>query len=185
MQNIIATIPNIIRIETYVKGNHVDSNVTPTEFAFGTEKEPLAIASHDEIPCFFVHENGYFGAIKVSKEEALNDKILAKVGPALGQYGLSGAGLHVIFGPRLSFSHTPVEPEELVEVLGKYPNACKRTSGVNYLDIPLVCLMQFRALGVHMKNIHIGEIDTYENPSALYSASRGDEEENVTLATLL
>lgn len=185
MQNIIATIPGKLRIETYVKGNHVDPSVKPVDFFFGQERFPLAIEAHDEVPCFFIHKDGYFGAIKISKKDAISDKIINDLGQALKDNGLHGEDLEVIMGPSLGFSHTPVESEELEAVLPKYRGACKITSGVNYLDIPLMCFLQFRALGVHMANIHCSDYDTFENPSLLYSKTRGEEEENVTLATLL
>ena len=186
MQNIIDLIPGYVRIETYAKGNAVALNVNPvSSFAFGKEREPLALSTHDEVPCFFVHEDGYFGAIKVNFEEAIGGKIPELVGKALSENGLSGDKLHVIMGPCLTFSHTPVSEETYVEVAKVYRGACKGTSGVFYIDVPFICLLQFRALGVKMENIRIGDYDTYENPSLLYSALREEHEENVTLATLL
>lgn len=186
MQNIIDFIPDRLRIETYAKGNNVSINVTPTEsFAFGKDKAPLALACHDEVPCFFVSEDGYFGAIKVSFEEALSNKIGNLLGKALEDNGVKGESLHVIMGPCLTFSHTPVEEDVYETVAKTYRAAAKATSGVEYVDVPLICLLQFRALGVKMENIRVGDYDTFENPSLLYSKKRGEEEENVTLATLL
>ena len=186
MQNIIDTIPGKLRIETYAKGNQVAMHVAPVEsFLFTDEKAPLAIASHDEAPCFFVHDAGYVGAIKVSLSEALEGKVEALVGEALSAHGLQGEGLHVIIGPCLTFSHTPIERETLVKAMERYRGACKITSGVDYFDVPLACLLGFRALGVPMAQIQVSPYDTFENPSLLYSKLRGEEEENVTLATLL
>ena len=186
MQNIIDTIPGKLRIETYVKGNQVATSVAEVEsFAFGKEKAPLALATHDEVPCFFVHDAGYFGAIKVSLGEAMDGKVESLVGEALRQNNLSGEGLHVIFGPCITFSHTPIESEVLAKAMEHYRGACKITHGVDYFDLPLAVLIAFRCLGVPMANIKVGVYDTFENPSLLYSATRGEEEENVTLATLL
>ena len=186
MQNIIDILPNAIRLETYVKGNAVDLSVTPVDsFAFGRENAPLALETHDEVPCFFLHEEGYFGAIKVSFQEAIDGKIVNLLGEALKENGLDGERLHVIMGPCLTFPHCPVEPEVFDEVTKKYLPACKVTSGTHYIDVPLICLLQFRALGAKMENIRIGDYDTYENASLLYSQKRGEENENVTLATLL
>ena len=186
MQNIVDFIPNRLRIETYVKGNQVALSVAPIEsFYFGKSTAPLALESHDEVPCFFVSEDGYFGAIKVSFPEALDGKIEKLLGQALSEQGVSGESLHVIMGPTLTFSHNPVSEEEYHRIAQDYRAACKATSGVYYVDTPLLCLMQFRALGVKMENIRIGDYDTFENPSLLYSLARGEEEENVTLATLL
>ena len=186
MQNIVDVIPGYVRIETYVKGNQVAPNVEPIpSFAFGKEKAPLALSHHDELPCFFYHEDGYFGAIKVNFEEAVNGKILDLVGKALTENGLAGEKLHVIMGPCLTFSHTPVSEETFAEVAKTYRGACKGTSGVYYVDVPLICLLQFRSLGAKMENIRIGDYDTFEDPSLFYSKAREEEEENVTLATLL
>ena len=38
-----------------------------------------------------------------------------------------------------------------------YRAACKRTDGVDFLDLPLLLLMQMRREGVKMANIHIGD----------------------------
>ena len=185
MQNIIDSLPNLIRIETYAKGNQVAMSVAPVDFYFGTETSPLAIAHHDEVPCFFAHKKGYFGAIRVSMKEALEGKIPALVGAALRDNGLPGEGLHVIMGPCLTLFHTPVDEETFAKTMEQYRGACKRTAGIDYIDVPLICLLQFRALGVPMDQIRVGAYDTFENPSLLYSQARGEEEENVTLATLL
>ena len=186
MQNVVDIIPNKIRIETYVKGNNVDLSVSPVEsFVFTDTKGPIALSTHDEVPLFFVHEDGYFGAIKVNFQEALDNKIGTLLGEELAKRGLSAEKLNVIMGPSLTFSHNPVEEELYEEVAKKYRGACKATSGVYYVDIPFICLLQCRALGVPMANIRIGDYDTFENPSLFFSQARGEENENVTLATLL
>ena len=105
---------------------------------------------------------------------------------AVTQYGLNPAEIEVYMGPCLTFSHTHVERKLLEELMDRgYRACCKRTDGVDFLDLPLLLLMQLRRQGVPMKNIHIGDYDTYENPDLLLSKLRGDEGENVTIAKLL
>jgi len=144
----------------------------------------VAVDAHDEIPFFFASE-GVIGAAKITLEDAVKEEFKARLHAAMTQYGLIPEKIQVCLGPCLTFSHTHVERALIEEMMDRgYRAACKRTDGVDFLDVPVLVLMQCRSLGIPMENIHIGDYDTYENPEILHSALRGDKEDNRTVATL-
>ena len=173
---------------TYVKGNPVPTLPTLAEpfVVVAGKQASVAISSHDEIPLFFAVKGVLVGAGKVDLESGVNEDFAKRFHAAITQYGLNPEQIEVYVGPCLTFSHTHVERKLLEELMDRgYRAACKRTDGVDFLDLPLLLLMQLRRKGVPMANIHIGDYDTFENPELLYSALRGDEENNITIATLL
>lgn len=144
----------------------------------------LAIQSNDEVPFFFA-SNGVLGAAKIDLNAAVEEVLEKKLHAAITQFNLNPEEIEVYMGPCLTFSHTHVERPLIENLMDRgYRAACKRTDGVDFLDVPLLLLMQCRHLGIPMKNIHIGDYDTFENPSLLYSALRGDNGKNLTVATL-
>ena len=144
----------------------------------------LAIATRDEVPLVFAGK-GILGVAKVGLKEAVDETVLKKFHACITQYDLDPASIQVYLGPSLTFSHTHVDRPLIVNLMDRgYRACCKRTDGVDFLDVPLLVLMQCRHLGIPMANIHIGDYDTFENPQLLYSTLRGDEKDNVTVATL-
>ena len=137
------------------------------------------------MPLFFAC-NGVLGAAKIDLNAAVNEEFKKKLHAAITQFNLRPESIEVYIGPCLTFSHVHVERALMESLMDRgYRAACKRTDGVDFLDLPVMALVQCRALGVPMANIHIGDYDTFENPSLLYSKLRGDENENLTVATLL
>ena len=144
----------------------------------------IGVESHDEIPFFFACP-GVLGAAKIGIDDAVNGDFRKKLHAAMTQYNLDAKKMEVYMGPCLTFSHTHIERSLLEKLMDQgYRAACKRTSGVDFLDVPVLVLVQCRELGIPMENIHIGDHDTFENPELLYSALRGDKETNLTIATL-
>lgn len=145
-----------------------------------------AVSSADEVPLFFGVSKRLLGAAKIDLESGVKEDFAKRFHAAITQYGLNPGEIEVYMGPCLTFSHTHVERKLIEELMDRgYRAACKRTDGVDFLDLPLLILMQLRREGVPMKNIHIGDYDTYENPELLRSKLRGDEGENITIAKLL
>ncbi|MCR5348116.1 MAG: laccase domain-containing protein [Bacilli bacterium] len=144
----------------------------------------LCVASNDEIPLFFAAK-GVLGGAKIDLKSAVDGSFREKFHTAITQYNLNPAEIQVYMGPCLTFSHTSVERKLIEQLMGEgYRAACKRTDGIDFLDVPVLVLMQCRRLGVPMANIHIGDYDTFENPDLLYSALRGDKKVNHTVAKL-
>ena len=144
----------------------------------------VSVETNDEVPLLF-YVDGILGASKVSLQDTISGTFEKRLHAAITQYGLNPEAISVYMGPCLTFSHTHVERKLIEELMDRgYRAACKRTDGVDFLDVPLLLLMQCRKLGVKMENIHISDYDTYENPDLLYSALRGDKENNLTVASL-
>ena len=173
---------------TFTKGGHPVGTPTmadPFLVVPGKEAE-IAVSSSDEVPLFFAVAKKLLGAAKIDLDSGVKEDFAKRFHASVTQYGLNPAEIEVYMGPCLTFSHTHVERKLLEELMDRgYRACCKRTDGVDFLDLPLLILMQLRREGVPMKNIHIGDFDTYENPELLRSKLRGDEGENITVAKLL
>lgn len=169
---------------TYVKGNErpvVLTNPVPV-FAPG---ESVSLLSHDEIPCFLAEKGKFLAGFVIDRNEALMGTKKEEISRLLEDVKADKQQVEVYFAPCLTFSHIIVSEEEIQEAMEKgYQPACKRTDGIDFLDVPLILLMQLRSLGIPMENIHLSRFDTFENPSLLYSSLNGDKEYNVTVATL-
>ena len=147
-------------------------------------KAQLGVSCSDEIPLFFAAK-GVLGAAKIGLENAINGEFAKDLHAAITQYNLDPRDIQIYMGPCLTFSHTHVERKLLERLMDEgYRAACKRTDGVDFVDIAVLILMQCRKRGILMENIHIGDYDTFENPDLLYSKLRGDKEENLVVATL-
>ncbi len=172
---------------TYVKGTHLpnfDNLADPFQVVAG-KSASLAILSSDEVPLVFSVKGRLLGGAKISLDDAVNETFAHRFHAAITQYALDPREIEVYMGPCLTFSHTHVERKLMEEIMDRgYRAACKRTDGVDFLDVPLLVLIQLRQEGVEMRNIHIGDYDTYENPELLFSKLRGDEKENLTIAVL-
>lgn len=145
----------------------------------------VCLSSRDQLPCFYGKKGSFLSAELFNRESALDGSSIAKVETRLRAHSISPADLEVYLAPCLTFSHTIVNEETIQAVIGRgYREACKRTDGIDFLDVPLIVLIQFRHIGVKMENIHIASFDTSENPSLLYSASNGDDKDNLSVATL-
>ena len=154
-------------------------------FAFKAGKNiDLGIETADEVPLVFAAE-GMLGVAKVTLDDAVKEVIKDRLHAAFTQFNVDPAKLEVYMGPCLTFSHTHVERPLIEELMDRgYRACCKRTDGVDFLDVPVLLLVQLRHLGVKMENIHISDYDTFENPDILFSRLRGDSEGNFTLAHL-
>ena len=176
----------LFRASTYGKGVEQPKGPTIVD-SFGLvagEKAAIGIRSHDELPLFFAAP-GILGAAKITPAMALDETFLNDLHAAMTQRNLKPEEIEVYMGPCLTFSHTRVERKTIETLMGKgYRAACKRTDGIDFLDVPVLVLMQCRRLGIPMAQIHIGDYDTFENPDLLYSELRGDKANNLTIATL-
>jgi copper oxidase (laccase) domain-containing protein len=138
------------------------------------------LATADEIPfVYYFPALKIYGAAKVTKDEALKEIPYFKMKDLMAQYGLKGEDVRIYLGPSLTFSHTLVERSVIVSLMEKgYRSACKRTSGVDFLDVPMLVVTMMRKLAIPFKNIHLDNHDTFECDSLLYSALRGDVKAN-------
>lgn len=177
-----------LAVTTFVKGSRLPGTVNLAEpfLVVAGKKASVAIASNDEVPVFFAVKGTLIGAAKVTLEDGVEEEFAKRFHAAITQYGLRPETIEVYVGPCLTFSHTHVERALLERLMDRgYRAACKRTDGVDFLDLPLLLLMQMRREGVKMANIHIGDYDTFENPELLHSKLRGDTENNLSVANLI
>ena len=187
MENVKTKVGEAFLAETFVKGNEpsISSFVDGYEVTMA-KGASLAISSTEEAPVFFGIKGRLLGAAKIDLERAVSLYIKDKMHTTITAYDLNPKEIEVYIAPCLTFSHTIVERSliEKMMALG-YRAACKRTDGVDFFDVPVAILVQMRELGIPMKNIHISDYDTFENPEMFYSKLHSDEKENVTVATLL
>ncbi len=172
------------RAVTYVKGNDRPVVLTSPVPAFAPG-ESVSLLSHDEIPCFLAEKGKFLAGFVVDQEAALSGSKKEEISRFLNEMKAELKKVEVYFAPCLTFSHIIVSEEEIEGAMEQgYQPACKRTDGSDFLDVPLILLMQLRSLGIPMENIHLSRFDTSENPSLLYSSLNGDREYNLTVATL-
>ena len=170
-----------LHAKTYGEGEKAKATPAKENPAF-TKGAPLALASADEVP-LFIKEGDKLIAFKADFPTLLEkDGVTERLAPLFAKEGIDPRGAICYIGPSLSFSHCPVSRalQEKLIAQGKRA-ACKRTSGVDYVDYQVLALLALRALGVPMKNIYVSPYCTYES-KGLYSRSRGDQEENLTVA---
>ncbi len=172
---------------TTVKGGRapsVDKLAKPFVVVAG-KGASVGVSTSDEIPLIFAVKGSLIGAAKIDLKSGVEGEFAKRFHAAVTQYSLRPSAIEVYMGPCLTFSHTHVERPLIEELMDRgYRAACKRSEGVDFLDLPLLILMQLRHEGVPMVNIHIGDYDTFENPDLLHSKLRGDDGENVTIAEL-
>jgi copper oxidase (laccase) domain-containing protein len=188
MEKIIFENAPELRLETYTKeavsypaGEEVaDFSVT------ALSHHPLVVKTADEVPFFFYDKKAHLiGAAKLSKEETLKEYLKTKMHEIMVQYNLQGEDIVAYLGPALTFSHTLVDRPTLLKVMDMgYRAAAKRTSGVDFFDVPVMNVLMLRKLGIPAENIFIDAHDTFECETLLYSKLRGDKKENPSVIEL-
>lgn len=188
MENIIHEKDGF-KATTFVRDNPRPSDIDEMVDSYGVTpslNKTLGIYSADEIPLFLYEKGRILIAAKVNKEDAIKGETKAKIHATITQYNLDPSKLHAYMGPCLTFSHTVVDRPIIEDLMEKgYRAAAKRTDGVDFIDVPVLLLLELRSLSIPMENITIGNYDTYENPELFYSSLRGDEQANLTIASLL
>lgn len=146
----------------------------------------LLINYQDELPfLFYSEEIPLIGAALLTKEKSLKEELLLEMKGLIATYALKPEKLQCFLGPSLTFSHTPVEREILEWCMkNDYRMAAKRTSGVDFLDVPFLNALQLRKLKIPFANIHLTPYDTFECEDLFYSALRGEKEKNVAYISL-
>lgn len=146
--------------------------------------QSMLIEAADEVPLFIGAKGCFLAGKAYSIDDALNEKPLKDFRAVLKMLNVKPENLQVVLGPSLTFSHIEQDCEVLARVnkMG-YGLACKGTGGKFYLDLQVLVLLQMRALGIPMDNIHVSIYDTFDT-TALKSALRGDKEKNRFIAVL-
>ena len=142
----------------------------------------ILLSASDEIP-FFYKAGDSLGGMVIDQEASLKKSIMDAVVLVLEKHRPEEIVCYL--GPSLSFSNVIVErriQEELIK--NGYQAACKRTSGVDYLDLPLLNFLYLRELGIPAENIFLSPYDTFDT-EGLYSKKRGDKESNENVASIV
>jgi copper oxidase (laccase) domain-containing protein len=162
---------------TAIKGTAFEvEGKTVTDFGYVKDRTPLLVETADEVPCFFFVKKKLLGAAVLSEERTLKEFLKEKLGALIKTEGLNPKDLLVYFGPCITFSHCPASREYQLDLMKRgYGPACKRTDKVDYVDYPVMNVLQLRALGIPMANIYISDYDTFENPDLFYSHARKDD----------
>ena len=140
----------------------------------------LTMEAADEVPLIVYDPDGRCAALLSYTKEQLLEELPKKEIRALAiKYGIDLTQLLVYIGPALTFSHVPVQREELLHVIEMgYRAAAKRTSGIDFLDLPVLAILELRAIGIPFENILPSGLDTFEGEAIFYSELRGDERKN-------
>lgn len=151
------------------------------DFAVTMEKgNRLILKTNDELPIvFYSLKPKLIGGLIVDEEKSLKETTFQKIKEVLTSFNIKPSDLYVVFGPSLTFSHCPVERSVIEKLLDyDYRAAAKRTNGVDFIDIPVLNILQLRRLGIPFKNIATTNIDTYECSEILFSKLRGEDQKN-------
>lgn len=188
MEKIIFESCQDLSVITYTKeAKSIPAGDDVTSFLVSAEKNhPYQLNTADEVPfVFYDHNAKLFGLGKLTKEETLNEFLLKKMHQIMVQYNLKSDDIVCYFGPSLTFSHVVVDRPTLLRIMDMgYRAAAKRTSGVDFFDVPIMNFLMLRKLGIPAANITIDAHDTYECDQLLYSSLRGDSKKNPTLVEL-
>lgn len=183
MENIVFELDGFKAV-TYTLGN-TPANKGKGKSVTARKHDPVVVETADEVPLIFYVKDRVLGALSISKEQAIALEAKKQVKTTLVAYSVDPNDVYVYLGPCLAFSHTNVSREAIIEIINLGYNAvAKRTDGIDFLDVPLLVLLQMRELGIPMKNIYVSPYDTFENPDMFYSQLAGDKEKNITIATL-
>jgi hypothetical protein len=144
---------------------------------------PYVLKTADELPlAFFLPKRGIFGGIVLTPKDSLEEKLFRDFKTFLDQIKAKPEEVYFCFGPSLTFSHVVIDRPTLLKIMDLgYRGAAKRTSGLDFFDVPMMNFLQLRKLGVPAANITLDAHDTFEDDALLYSHSRGDKENNLTL----
>lgn len=172
------SIRTLVKDETYEKDAYIPAN----DFSL-SKKDSLILLTADEIPfVFYVASHNFVGALSLSKEDTMNEKILFVLKDIMKKENIAPTDIYCYLGPSLTFSHVRVDRETLLNVIKRgYRSAAKRTDKVDYLDLPMMNVTILRNLGIPFSHIDIDVHDTYEAEPLLYSESRGDTKKNPTI----
>lgn len=178
-----------LRLETYTK----EATSTPegesvsSFFVSALAHHPFVLNTADEVPFFFYDRKAHlFGGAPLSKEGTLNEEAKKRMHEVIVQYNLDPRDIAVYLGPSLTFSHTLVDRPTLLKIMAMgYRAAAKRTSGVDFFDVPVMNVLMLRHLGIPAENIVVDAHDTFECDSLFYSKLRGDKGLNPSVIELL
>ena len=136
----------------------------------------LGVFHADCCPIFISSKSGHLVGIVHAGEKGTFKKVLFKsLSTIINNENINPEDLLVHIGPSLTFSHRIVNlsAKEMVEKYGdEYLVAFKITSGVSFIDLPLINYLQAREANIPSKNISVYDGCTYENEDLFFSHSR-------------
>lgn len=141
------------------------------------EKGDFIIKTNSGVTLFFAKNGKFIKGASYSQDDLLSEKLTADLNNIDAD--------EAIFGPSFGFSFNPVEASLLEDLLSKgYRLCCKKTNGVNYLDLPLLAYEQLINKGYKPNNIHLSDIDIMEDEN-FYCDKKGDKELNTCVVSSL
>lgn len=147
--------------------------------ALYTKEKGLALAIYHAncVPLFvYVPRHEIVGIIHAGEIGSVNNITGLFVGKLMKDEGVKASEIYVNIGPSLSFSHRIISKkraEELAALGGPIQKAVKATLPQYFLDLPLLNILQLRAVGVPFENITFSNICTFENSDRFYYFEKG------------
>jgi len=143
--------------------------------------DALSISYGDDMAfVFYSNSSKIIGGCLLTRERAESGYLKTELRQVMANYGLLPEDIHCYLGPSLTFAHCPMGEDALESkfIRKGYNGACKRTSGVAFLDLQVLETYYLRELGIPFDNIVVDEGDTFECDDLYFSPLRGDSEKN-------
>lgn len=154
-----------------------ESGVGPCDALYTFESHlALGIFHADCVPVFFCspkhHLIGIIHAGDIGTFKKITFKSLSTI---IEKEHIDPKDIYVHIGPSLTFSHRIVKEnaDELIHHYGEeFAKGFKATNGVNFIDLPLLNVIQARKAGIPSLNISVYDGCTFENESLFFSYAR-------------
>lgn len=170
----------IMKVDSSMLGRGQDSfesGVGPADALYTYESNlALGIFHADCVPVFFAAPKHHLvGIIHAGKTGTLKKVVYKSLMYIIQEEHIAPEDLYVHLGPALTFSHCLLEktPEEFIKTYGEdFLKGMKSTSGVHFLDVPLLNVIQARDAGIPSTHISVYDGCTFENESLFFSYKR-------------
>ena len=169
----------IVKVDETYKGygqDSFESGVKADALYTTCSKVALGVFHADCVPVFIATKDGSLvGVVHAGEKGTFKEVLLKSLLTIINNENIDPNDLLVHIGPSCTFSHHIVNmnAKEMVETYGdKYLVAYKITSGVSFIDLPLINYLQAREAGIPSNNISVYDGCTYENEDLFFSHRR-------------
>lgn len=170
----------IMKVDSSMLGKGQDSfesGVGPCDALYTFESGlALGVFHADCVPVFFASPKHHLvGIIHAGKTGTLKKVVYKSLTYIIKEEHIDPNDIYVHLGPALTFSHCSLDmtPEEFIQIYGEdFLKGMKSTSGVHFLDVPLLNVIQARDAGIPSINISVYEGCTFESEALFFSYKR-------------
>lgn len=158
---------------------HFESGI-PADALYTYEKNlALGVFHADCVPVFLYNPKQSWVAIIHAGTEGTLKKITLKcIQQLISNEQADPHDIYAYLGPALDFAHHPISEQrknEIIALDSTFAFGIKSIAGQYFLDVPLLNMIQLRAMGIPFQQIENSNIDTYSNPELYFSYLREKE----------